>query len=75
MPPVDLSALKDAQTQAARSRLALDKASDAVNAARAEVQLQQKALELAQRKGDVRAVQRAAAAIEKAQTVLIDKQR
>lgn len=75
MPPVDLSALKNAQTQAARSRLALDKANDAVNAARAEMQLQQKVLETAQRKGDARAVQRAVAAIEKAQTGLVDRQR
>lgn len=74
MPPVDVNALKDAQTQAARARVALDKATSELSAARAELQAQQRALDLAHRLGDQRAVERAGVAIDKTNARLVEKQ-
>ncbi|MFT4013707.1 MAG: hypothetical protein QM682_09940 [Paracoccus sp. (in: a-proteobacteria)] len=73
MPPVDLRELKSAQTQAARSRLALENAVRAEAQARADLKARQAALEAAQRAGDQRGVQRLGVAIDKANAQLQDR--
>lgn len=74
MPPVDARELKSAQTLAARSRLALDKATQAEAAARAELTTQRLALETAERAGDIRTIERLGTAIDKASATLKDRQ-
>ena len=72
MPLIDLSALKTAQTEAARARVALGQAGAAADAARETLRRAEETLHLAEITGDEGAARRAATAVEKAGARLSD---